>query len=513
MSAHHTGNNLGILKGLTQPAESKNVKSSKGQINNLLMQLRKILQHPYLFNEDIEPRGLSAKEAHDKLIDASAKLRLLKGFLPKLKERGHRVLLFSQFSIALDILEDFLRGEGHRYLRLDGSTKNADRQKGMDEFNKPGSDIFIYLLTTRAGGVGINLFSADTVIIFDPDFNPHQDLQAIARAYRYGQQKTCLVFKLMVKESAEERIMQIGKKKLVLDHLIVQKMDDEETTSGNMESILTHGAQALFESADDSNRDINYSENDIEKLIERTEVEGDDVQEAPQGSMSFTFAKIWSADKDTMEEVEDNDQGDSWAQTLEKITEAQKKAQELEIVQSGRGARRKAAVVAQTNLRITEPVEESRVKPSTKKITSRDSDGSFYAGSQPGSDSESSGDEFALVPDPGPEERVPKRQRTGNWLGSVAQESETCAMCGQHHDDPGQCSMTESSQNLAEYREMLILHAEDEPWEQRYAAIRVIDETLYKRGDIALIVGQPLRPLRKSEPLPQPKTKQKARTG
>ncbi|KAH7880203.1 P-loop containing nucleoside triphosphate hydrolase protein, partial [Lentinula edodes] len=82
---------------------------------------------------------------------------------------------------------------------------------------------FVYLLTTRAGGVGINLFTADTVIIFDPDFNPHQDLQAIARAHRFGQKKTCLVFKLMVKESAEERIMQIGKKKLVLDHLIVQK--------------------------------------------------------------------------------------------------------------------------------------------------------------------------------------------------------------------------------------------------------------------------------------------------
>ncbi|KAL1677476.1 P-loop containing nucleoside triphosphate hydrolase protein, partial [Schizophyllum commune] len=82
---------------------------------------------------------------------------------------------------------------------------------------------FIFMLTTRAGGVGINLYSADTVIIYDPDFNPHQDLQAIARAHRFGQQKTCLVFKLMVKDSAEERIIQVGKKKLVLDHLIVQK--------------------------------------------------------------------------------------------------------------------------------------------------------------------------------------------------------------------------------------------------------------------------------------------------
>jgi hypothetical protein len=94
--------------------------------------------------------------------------------------------------MVLNIVEDFLRGEGYKYLRLvtistpvlhvntdinpfeDGNTKQGDRQKGMDEFNKPNSDVFIYMLTTRAGGVGINLYTADTVIIFDPDFNPHQ---------------------------------------------------------------------------------------------------------------------------------------------------------------------------------------------------------------------------------------------------------------------------------------------------------------------------------------------------
>jgi chromodomain-helicase-DNA-binding protein 4 len=79
-----------------------------------------------------------------------------------------------QFVINLDIIEDFLNGEGYKYLRLDGNTKQVDRQKDMDEFNRPGSDTFIYLLSTRAGGVGINLWSADTVIIYDPDFNPHQ---------------------------------------------------------------------------------------------------------------------------------------------------------------------------------------------------------------------------------------------------------------------------------------------------------------------------------------------------
>ncbi|KAK7680574.1 hypothetical protein QCA50_016356 [Cerrena zonata] len=197
--------NIDLLRTLSAASSGAKVNASmkKTNLNNILMQLRKCLQHPYLVSSEIEPKGLAPVQAHEKLIDASAKLRILRVLLPKLKARGHRVLLFSQFVIALDIVEDFLIGEGAKYLRLDGNTKQADRQKDMDEFNKPNSDVFIYLLTTRAGGVGINLWSADTVIIFDPDFNPHQDLQAIARAHRYGQKKTCLVFKLMVKESAE----------------------------------------------------------------------------------------------------------------------------------------------------------------------------------------------------------------------------------------------------------------------------------------------------------------------
>jgi len=125
----------------------------------------------------------------------------------------------AQFVVALDIVEDFLEGEGYKYLRLDGNTKQSERQKGMDEFNRNGSDVFIYLLSTRAGGVGINLWSADTVIIFDPyssQAGPSSmifrscilllypdHVQAIARSHRYGQTKPCLVFKLMAKDTAE----------------------------------------------------------------------------------------------------------------------------------------------------------------------------------------------------------------------------------------------------------------------------------------------------------------------
>ncbi|KZS95781.1 hypothetical protein SISNIDRAFT_325955 [Sistotremastrum niveocremeum HHB9708] len=337
--------NIGDINLLIQGSNAAAKKKSVSKLNNVLMQLRKCLQHPYLIDQGLEPAGLSDAEAHKQLIDASAKLLLLKTMLPILKQRGHRVLLFSQFKIALDIIEDFITGEGYKFCRLDGDTPGADRQKGMDEYNKPNSDKFIYLLTTRAGGVGINLSTADTVIMFDPDFNPHQDLQAIARSYRYGLKKTCLVFKLMVRASAEERIIQTGKKKMALDHLIVQKMEDEEGPGENIQSILTFGAQALFAEDAESmaTQNVVYSEQDILRLIEKTEVEGDDT--APkEKNMAFDFAKVWTADRETFEDVDDGEAAptdDSWAVLLAKA-EVAAKQQAIKEEVTGRGARRRA---------------------------------------------------------------------------------------------------------------------------------------------------------------------------
>ncbi|KAL0951419.1 hypothetical protein HGRIS_008111 [Hohenbuehelia grisea] len=506
--------NLDLLKGLTTQPLS-NMAPRKTKLNNVLMEVRKCLQHPYLYAEDIEPRGLPLSETHEKLIDASGKFRLLKQLLPKLKARGHRVLLFSQFVIALNIIEDFLYGEGIKFLRLDGSTKGRDRQKGMDEFNRPGSDVFIYLLSTRAGGVGINLFSADTVIIFDPDFNPHQDLQAIARAHRFGQQKTVLVFKLMVKDSAEERIMQVGKKKLVLDHLIVQKMEDEEGPGEDVQSILTYGAKALFEEEAGSSRDIVYTDNDLDKLIVKTETDVPEPATANQeGGFTFSFAKIWAADKDALEEVEEaNEQDDAWAQTLQKIAEEREKAQVVEAAQSGRGTRRRAAI-----MRPNAYIDQTPTK--LKRTKSDASDGSAYDISEFESDDQSatshissvSNDFAALLPGQLPEHtagqpikvKVPKprkpRQRKSRgstprsvtWFNSDDEQPEHCGLCGQAHGaQEGDCPMTQKSEFLVEFRRILIT-SEDEPLEQRRMAIQAIDETLYQRGEVHLINGQPL---------------------
>ncbi|THV06013.1 hypothetical protein K435DRAFT_744240 [Dendrothele bispora CBS 962.96] len=496
--------NLDLLAGLTKPGTQVQTSARKSKITNMLMELRKCLQHPYLCDEGIEPRGLSLQETHEKLIDASAKLRLLKNLLPKLKARGHRVLLFSQFVIALNIVEDFLVGEGYKFLRLDGNTPGFKRQKDMDEFNRPGSDTFIYLLTTRAGGVGINLYTADTVVIFDPDFNPHQDLQAIARSHRFGQTKTCLVFKLMVKESAEERIMQMGKKKLVLDHLIVQKINDEESAGENVQSILMYGAQALFESDEGSAKDITYTDNDIDSLIQRTETEGDaDDSARKESSGTFSFAKIWTADKDELEEIEDEDQaqGDSWAQTLQKINTEREKLKIQEEALSGRGVRRKAAMQKQNVY-----IEDTPIKKNKKNKFRTISDGeSAYQGS--GTDSEDNSTSTQLS---GPENQRDPSTKQGNTMivngrltvDIVTQKSTSgpaCGLCNQQHGE-GQCSMTESSENLVEYREMLLLHADDEPWETRSAAVKAIDEILHRRGQLHLIVGQPLYLVKKLVP-------------
>ncbi|KAI9461026.1 hypothetical protein BJY52DRAFT_1168379 [Lactarius psammicola] len=525
------GKNVEILKSLTLTSDDPRNSTKKlrtGSMNNILMDLRKCIQHPYLVSHDIEPKGLNPQEAHSRLVAGSAKLRLLQGLLPKLKARGHRVLLFSQFVIALDIIEDFLDGEGVKHLRLDGNTKQSERQKGMDEFNRPGSDVFVYLLSTRAGGVGINLWSADTVIIFDPDFNPHQVLQAIARAHRYGQTKPCLVFKLMAKDTAEERIVQTGKKKLVLDHVIVQKMDDEEGGS-DVRSILTYGAQALFDETADA-RNITYSEQDLDKLIEKTETEGEQPKEAGEDAgHAFSFAKVWTAENDGLEEVDDRAHEpsgtvDSWAHTLELI--AKEQAQMKATERTGRGVRRKAAIAAgnqQTFDFLDSPPKSKFRGKKRKKSQSTASESDVYINANLSQSENSSDEPFQVdleqdiaglrnpvvgtpkksvgssrngfLPPPA-SASVTRSTPTPTWPGSHGaaarrEGTDVCAMCGNTHQ--GTCGMTEHSENLVHYRRLLFTNETDEPFEERRDAIAIIDHTLEKRGQLHLVYNQPLR--------------------
>ena len=129
--------------------------------------------------------------------------------MTKLKAQGHRVLIFSQMTRVLDLLEDFFEGHVWKYERLDGTITGSVRQAAIDRFNLPNSDIFAFLLSTRAGGLGINLATADTVVIFDSDWNPHNDVQAFSRAHRIGQQNKVMIYRFVTKASVEERITQV----------------------------------------------------------------------------------------------------------------------------------------------------------------------------------------------------------------------------------------------------------------------------------------------------------------
>jgi superfamily II DNA or RNA helicase len=209
---------------------------------NIMMQLRKVCNHPYLLAGS-EPEGGSSKFLQDMRIKASAKLTLLHSMLQILKKAGHRVLIFSQMTKLLDILEDYLTFQfgQESFERVDGSVPVAERQAAIMRFNQDPSR-FVFLLSTRSCGLGINLATADTVIIYDSDFNPHADIQAMNRAHRIGQSKTLLVYRMVVRASVEERILQLAKKKLMLDHLFASKSGSQK----EIEDIIRWGTEELF---------------------------------------------------------------------------------------------------------------------------------------------------------------------------------------------------------------------------------------------------------------------------
>jgi len=210
-------------------------------LNNVVMQLRKVCNHPYLFS----PEGYHINE---NLVRSSGKMDLLDRMLPKLKAGGHRVLLFTQMTAVMTILEDYFAYRGYPCLRLDGSTPAEEREKRMYKFNAPDSPYFVFLLSTRAGGLGLNLATADTVIIFDSDWNPMMDLQAQDRAHRIGQRNDVSVFRLITYSPVEEKILARATEKLNMSELVVEagKFDKSSVENDNslerrkmMEVLLT----------------------------------------------------------------------------------------------------------------------------------------------------------------------------------------------------------------------------------------------------------------------------------
>uniref|UniRef100_A0A4W6FH44 SWI/SNF related BAF chromatin remodeling complex subunit ATPase 2 n=1 Tax=Lates calcarifer TaxID=8187 RepID=A0A4W6FH44_LATCA len=205
------------------------------------------------------------------LYRASGKFELLDRILPKLQATGHRVLLFCQMTTLMTIMEDYFTYRNFQYLRLDGTTKSEDRAALLKKFNEEGSQYFIFLLSTRAGGLGLNLQAADTVVIFDSDWNPHQDLQAQDRAHRIGQQNEVRVLRLCTVNSVEEKILAAAKYKLNVDQKVIQAgMFDQKSSSHERRAFL----QAILEHEEQNEEEDEVPDDEtLNQMIARNEDE------------------------------------------------------------------------------------------------------------------------------------------------------------------------------------------------------------------------------------------------
>ncbi|THH30382.1 hypothetical protein EUX98_g3797 [Antrodiella citrinella] len=262
------------MKQYKMIADGKDSKGKSGGVKGLsneLMQLRKICQHPFLF-ESVEDRMNPASVIDDKIVRTSGKIELLNRILPKFFATDHRVLIFFQMTKVMDIMEDFLKMMGWKYLRLDGGTKTEDRAGHVAQFNAKDSEIKVFILSTRAGGLGLNLQTADTVIIFDSDWNPHADLQAQDRAHRIGQTKVVRILRFITEKSVEEAMFARARYKLDIDDKVIQAgRFDNKSTQEEQEEFLRLILEADQEEENEEAGDMNDEE--INEIIARTDEE------------------------------------------------------------------------------------------------------------------------------------------------------------------------------------------------------------------------------------------------
>jgi ATP-dependent helicase STH1/SNF2 len=262
-------------------SDGKGGKTGARGLSNMIMQLRKLCNHPFVFDE-VENQMNPLNTSNDLLWRTAGKFELLDRVLPKYKATGHRVLMFFQMTAIMDIMEDYLRYRNIKFMRLDGTTKSDDRSELLKQFNAPDSDYFMFLLSTRAGGLGLNLQTADTVIIYDSDWNPHQDLQAQDRAHRIGQKNEVRILRLISSNSVEEKILERAKFKLDMDGKVIQAgRFDNKSTETDREAMLrvmldTAEAAETLEQDDMDDEELNMilarSDDELIKFREMDEI-------------------------------------------------------------------------------------------------------------------------------------------------------------------------------------------------------------------------------------------------
>nr|XP_009939885.1 PREDICTED: lymphoid-specific helicase [Opisthocomus hoazin] len=248
------------------------------KLQNIIMLLRKCCNHPYLIEYPLDPATQQFKVDED-LVKNSGKFLLLDRMLPELKKRGHKVLLFSQMTMMLDILMDYCYLRDFRFSRLDGSMSYSEREENMHRFNTD-PEVFLFLVSTRAGGLGINLTAADTVIIYDSDWNPQSDLQAQDRCHRIGQTKPVVVYRLVTANTIDQKIVERAAAKRKLEKLIIHKNQFKGGKSGLAQAKSCLDPQELIEllKSRDYEREVKgskekvISNKDLELLLDRSDL-------------------------------------------------------------------------------------------------------------------------------------------------------------------------------------------------------------------------------------------------
>ncbi|KAH7727594.1 chromodomain-helicase-DNA-binding protein 1-like protein [Aphelenchoides avenae] len=275
---------------------TSSVAAARQSLMGICTQLFKVCNHPYLF-KGIEPKPYVDGEH---LVESSGKMLSLDRLLKYLYKKGHKVLLFSQMKGALTIIEDIFCLRGYKYERLDGNVKSADRLKAVENFQRPNSDVFCFLLTPRAGGIGLTLTAADTVIFLDWDWNPQNDKQAAARCHRIGQTKPVRIIRLLASNTIEEVIKYRASRKLQLSEFVLGEKEQVSVTSATFKHMLLEGMKDLMEakgaSAESSNA---VTDQELEALIGATDSNG--LWKVEEGKENTPLAE-------PMEEDDENDE-------------------------------------------------------------------------------------------------------------------------------------------------------------------------------------------------------------
>lgn len=249
----------------------------KGKLNNLMVQLRKNCNHPDLLESAFD--GSYLYPPVEQIVEQCGKFRLLDRLLARLFARKHKVLIFSQWTKILDIMEYYFSEKGLEVCRIDGSVRLDERKRQIEEFNDMNSNCRVFLLSTRAGGLGINLTAADTCILYDSDWNPQMDLQAMDRCHRIGQTKPVHVYRLATAQSIEGRMLKRAFSKLKLEHVVIGKGQfQQERIKPNMDVLEEEDLLQLLQDQEDSEDKLiqtDISEEDLDRILDRSDLIGD----------------------------------------------------------------------------------------------------------------------------------------------------------------------------------------------------------------------------------------------